>query len=146
MAGIAGRSDPKPGNKNALKNCSKIDRRGLTVGELPVAMISVKREARRYRRYLEQSVLNAKAEIDDLDNHIIDACVGCTMSAGLGRWLFRNRYEEMSVSDIRATSKEIRDAKSERARLVRQLELKKPIENPWLLIDATNAEGDTDEA
>jgi hypothetical protein len=140
MAGIAGRSDPKPGNKNALKNCSKIDRRGLTVGELPTAMISVKREGRKYRRYVEQAVLDCKGVIDDLDNHLIDAAVGCTMSAGIARWLFRNRYKEMTITDIRATSKEIRDAKSERARLVRQLELRiqpEPVDLKTYLIDGT---------
>lgn len=125
---------PKKGNKNAVKNGSRIDRKGLTVGELPTKMIACKREAREYRRQLEKAVLDAKGQISHEDNHLIDAATGCTMSAGICRWILRNRFDEMTIADIRATNKEIRDAKRERAKIVKELKLSE-ITDPWQEID-----------
>ena len=148
MAGIKGKSGAKPGNKNALRNGSNIDRKRLTVGELPTAMIAVKREARSYRRTLEAAVLQARDEVTLMDAHTIDAATACTMAAGIGRWLLRNRFEVMTVADIRATNKEIRDAKRDRAKIVRELDLDGKPPDPWEQLDALDAtpvgKGDTD--
>ena len=120
------------GNKNALKNGSKLDRKRLVVGELPKAMVAVKREARGYRRDLEASVLEAKGEINIVDAHIIDAATAATMAAGINRWLLRNRFETMRVADIRACNKEMRDAKRDRARIIRDLNLDAPPKPAWI--------------
>lgn len=123
MAGKKGRSGPPLGNKNALKNGSRLDRQRLTIGELPKKMLSVRREARAYRRELEAAVLDAKGVIDVEDHHLIDAASGCTIAIGVNRWLLRQKLETMSVADIRACNKEMRDAKRERAKIVKELRL-----------------------
>lgn len=123
MAGKPGRSGPKPGNKNALKNGSRLDHKRLVVGELPKKMIAVRREARAYRRDLEAEVLLVKGQIDTLDAHIIDAATGATMAAGVNRWLLRHKLDVMTVADIRACNKEIRDAKRDRVKIVKELGL-----------------------
>lgn len=148
MAGKPGRSGPKPGNLNALKNGSRLSRQRLTVGELPRSMISVKREARAYRRYLERTVLEAKRVIDDEDLHLIDAAVGATMAVGVNRWLLRNRLDKMTVADIRACNKEMRDAKRDRAKIVKELGLRvqpEPMElKDYIEAEHTDGAGGTD--
>jgi len=114
MAGKPGRSGPKQGNKNALKNGSRIDRKRLTVGELPTKMIAVKREGRAYRRMLEEAVLDCKGEISVADSHRIDSAAAATIQAGICRWLLRHRFEEMSVTEIRNCTNDILKAKQAR--------------------------------
>jgi hypothetical protein len=126
MAGKPGRSGPKPGNLNALKNGSKLSHHRLVVGELPRPMISCKREARAYRRELERTVLEVKSVIDPEDCHLIDAAVGATIAVAVNRWLLRNRLDTMTVADIRACNKEMRDAKRDRAKIVKELGLRVP--------------------
>ncbi len=123
------------GNKNALRNGSRVDRRRLVVGELPKSMIAVKREARAFRRYLESETKAAKGTIDAEDENLIIAATACTMSAGLNRWLLRNR-KDLGVADIRGCAKEIRDSLRERARLVKELGLRQPPPSPWAVLDA----------
>ena len=92
MAGKPGRSGPPKGNLNAAKNGSRLNRRRLVVGELPTKMVSVKREAQKYRRDLEVAVLDAKDEISVVDCHLIDAAAGARRAYGflVGRSVARS--------------------------------------------------------
>src|SRR5262245_51458022 len=114
MAGKPGRSGPKVGNKNALRNGSRMDIKRLTVGELPATMIAVKREGRQYRRDLETEVLHVKGEINHTDMHLIDTAAAATIQAGICRWLLRNKVNDMSISDIRGCTADIVKAKERR--------------------------------
>jgi len=163
MAGKPGKSGPKPGNKNALRHGARIDVRRLVVGELPRPMVACKREARGYRRELEGEVLLAQglATVEELlaagrstkawelitgrinsdGHHTINAAVQQTIAIAINRWLLRNRFEKMTVADIRACNKEMREAAKDRARIVRTLELNIPPEQIKLetyIIEAEN--------
>lgn len=140
MAGVKGKSGPKPGNLNALRNGSKLNANRLVVGELPGTMVSVKREGRKYRTELEAATLHEKGTIDLVDAHHIDTATAATVQAGVCRWLLRNRLEtkddegkvvaRMSISDIRGCQADIVKAKQQRDRAVEALHL--DVESaPW---------------
>lgn len=133
MAGKPGRSGPKPGNKNALKNGSRINANRLVVGELPASMIAVKREGRAYRRDLEAIVLATKGEIGLTDAHHIDTASAATIAAGIARWLLRNKIDTMTTADIRGCSADIVKAKERRDAAVRALDLDKEAD-PWAAV------------
>ncbi len=118
---------------------SRIDRRRLVVGELPPKMIAVKREGRKYRRELEQAVIDAHGEISVTQSHLIDTATAATIHAGICRWILRNKVESMSAAEIMTASKNIASAKADRDRAVKQLDLDKPPQAPWLF-DAHNTE------
>lgn len=147
MAGIPGSSGPPKGNKNALKNGTKTDRRRLTIGELPTKMISVKREARAYRRDLEAAVLDRHDEIDVMAAHYIDTAAAATMQAGVCRWTLRHRLDKMTDRDVRDCVAQIVKAKQARDTAVKALELDakpEPIDlKQYLLIEGDDeCEGD----
>lgn len=131
MAGKKGRSGPKPGNKNALKNGSRLRMKRLVVGELPTTMIAVKREGQQYRRDLEATVMECKGEINTTDAHHIDTASAATIQAGICRWLLRNKLETMSTSDIRGCTGDIVKAKERRDASVKSLALDAPPLAPW---------------
>lgn len=137
MAGKPGRSGPRPGNLNAAKHGGRIDRRRLTIGELPAQLISVKREGRAYRRALEAEVLAVKGEIGMTDCHLIDTAAAATIQCGICRWLLRNRLETMTVADILRCSQDQVRAKAARDAAVKALGLDTPPPAPWAVIDAT---------
>jgi hypothetical protein len=98
----------KIGNVNAAKNGSRIAKTRLVVGELPKQLLSVRREARTYRRRLESEVLAVHRQISPLHAHNIDTAAAATISAAIGRWLLRNKLDAMSTADILACSKSTR--------------------------------------
>lgn len=150
------------GNKNHLKNGTRVVVSRLVVGELPSEMIAVKREARAYRRSLEVEVLSCrnKATVEEVvaasrswkawesfvnermnyeDKNYVAAATQQTLAIGINRWLLRNRFEQMSVSDIRACNKEMRDAAKERAKTIREMGLNvepEPVSLQTLIVEA----------
>jgi hypothetical protein len=121
---------------NALKSGAKVSKRRLVVGDLPPQLISVRREARAYRRDLEGCVLAAKGEISLTDAHLIDTAAAATVQAGIIRWLMKHRMETMTVADIRGCSQDQVRAKERRDAAVRALGLDAPPPAPWAVIDS----------
>lgn len=141
MAGKKGRSGPRPGSLNALKNGSKLSMKRLTVGELPKQLLSVRREGRAYRRTLEAEVLKVKGEITLTDGHLIDTASAATIQAGICRWLLREKIGEMNPAEIRGCTQDIVKAKERRDAAVRGLGLERqPDPMPWVV--ATPASGE----
>jgi hypothetical protein len=121
MAGKPGRSGPKQANLNATKNGTALTR--LTLGELPQTMRRQTQAARKYRRELEQLVMDAKGEVNATDAHLIDEATTAEVHASVCRWLLRTRLEKMSVSDVARCSEQIVKAKTSRNRAVERLGL-----------------------
>jgi hypothetical protein len=121
--GKPGRSGPAKGNKNALKNGTRLNHKRLVVGELPVSMVAVKREGQGYRRVLEAEVLQLKNQINTTDAHLIDTASAATIQAGICRWLLRNKLDTMSTADIRGCTSDIVRAKERRDAAVKALQL-----------------------
>jgi hypothetical protein len=109
---------------NGLKNGTNVSYR-LVVGELPAPLTAVKREARAYRRFLEDEVQRVKGEIDVTSAHHIDTASAATAHAGICRWLLRQKIGSMSTADILACSRELTKAKQVRDSAVKALELGK---------------------
>jgi len=129
--GKPGRSGAKPGNLNGLKNGSGLSRR-LVIGNLPKQLISVRNEGRSYRRALEAELMRVKGEIDLTAAHHIDTASAATVSAGIARWLLREKIGEMTTSDVLACSREITKSKQARDAAVRALGLDAKDEvPPW---------------
>ena len=146
MGGKPGRSGPRKGNLNGLKNGRKLNAKRLVVGELPSKMIAVKREGRAYRRELEKAVIAVHGEIDMVKSHHIDTASAATIQAGINRWLLRNRLNTMSTADIRGCSSDIVKAKERRDAAVKALQLDAPPADPWMMLDVTpsNSNGGND--
>lgn len=119
------------GNLNALKNATNTNRKRLVVGELPKALLSVKREAQAYRREVEAIVLRAKGEIDITDAHYIDTASAATIQAGICRWLLRNRMAKMSPSDIRGCTSDMVKAKERRDAAIKAIGLNARKDVDW---------------
>lgn len=130
MVGKKGRSGPKPGNLNSAKSGSALSKR-LTVGELPAKMIAVKREGRAYRREIEDEVLSKKGEITLSDAHHIDTASAATITAGIARWLLRNRIDKMTTTEILNCSASITKAKQARDSAIKALGLDAAPPAPW---------------
>jgi hypothetical protein len=126
--GKKGRSGVPKGNFNALRRGGRINYKRLVVGELPQKMVSIKREAQKYRRGLEAEVLNIKGDISFMDAHAIDTASAATIAAGISRWLLRNRIETMTIADIRGCGMDILKAKQKRDTAVASLGLDIPPE------------------
>lgn len=133
MAGKAGRSGPKKGNVNAAKNGSRIAKTRLVIGELPKQLLSVRREARSYRRHLEAEVLRVHGEITAMHAHAIDTAAAATVSAAIARWLMRNKIGGMSTSEVLSCSKAILQSKQARDSAVKLLGLDAPPPAPWAI-------------
>ena len=127
----------QPGHMNTLRNGSHVRRQRLVVGNLPPNMISVQNESRSYRRALEDRVIEVHGEISFNHMHLIDTATAATKHAGICRWLFRNRFDKMTPTDIRQTADAEVKAKKQRDDAVKALELESPPEDPWagLLVD-----------
>lgn len=128
-----GKGGAPKGNKNAMKNATRINHKRLVVGELPPKMVQVKREAQNYRRELEAEVLQVKGNITTTDAHLIDTATAATMQAGICRWLLRNRFKEMSTSDIRGCTADMTKAKERRDAAIKALGLNAPPVEPWVI-------------
>lgn len=144
FCGKPGRSGPKPGNVNGLKNGSRLRVKRLTVGELPKPLQSVKREGRAYRRALEDEVLRVKGDVSLTDAHLVDTASAATIQAGICRWLLRNKIGQMKPSDILACSAAMTKAKQARDKAVAALDLDAPPAAPWIDVPATE-EGQPDD-
>ena len=140
--GKKGRSGPRRGNVNAIRNGAGISRTRLVVGELPKELLSVRREGRTYRRKLETAVLEAKGDINILDAHLIDTASAATIAGGICRWVLRHKLDGMKGSDLLACSREIIKAKQARDAAVKALDLNAPPPNPWEAIDVQSEESD----
>jgi hypothetical protein len=123
MAVKKGKRGAPKGHLNSLKNGSNLKPRRLTVGELPLQLIAVRREGRAYRRALEAAVVQAKGEVSVLDAHHIDTASAATIQAGICRWLLRHKFKTMSTSDVMACSNQMTKAKAARDAAVRLLGL-----------------------
>lgn len=135
MAGKKGRSGPKKGNINSVRNGVSLvkNRPRLTVGELPLPMISVKREARKYRRELEAEVLRVKGVIGLTDAHHIDTAAAATTTAGICRWVLRNRFDSMKTADIMSCTQAMTKAKRDRDTAVRMIGLDAKALPAWVI-------------
>src|SRR5690606_5055438 len=107
---------PPAGNTNALKNGTRTQIMRLNIGEFPANMRRQLSHARAYRRSLEAEVADIKGEVDLQDAHHIDEAVAAELHAAACRWLLRDRWNEMSVQDVRACSAEILKSKTIRNR------------------------------
>ena len=121
MGGVAGKSGPKKGNLNSVRNGSKITR--LTLGSLPRTMLRQTRQACKYRRELEGLVFQAKGEVNSTDAHLIDEAASAEIHSSVCRWLLREKLSTMSVSDILKCSSEMLKAKTIRNRAVERLQI-----------------------
>lgn len=108
-------------NANNLKNGSRMTR--LVLGNLPPNMWRISKEAREYRRMLEEAVMKEYGAISQEQHHIIDEAATAEQHAGVCRWLMRNRLETMSVGDISRCSEQIVKSKTARNKAVRLLKL-----------------------
>ena len=133
MAGVKGKSGPKPGNKNALKNGSKVNRLNLVIGTLPSRFRTAQKQAREYRRKMVEGIQEAKGDgdLDALDLHQIDLGAQCTAEESILRQLLRDRHETMKPSEIAALLKQVRDSKQVRIQALRQLRESIIPTNPW---------------
>lgn len=109
------------GNLNAARNGGRMYR--MTVGELPKEMWRIKSTVRRYRRDLEQAVIERCGEVSVAMAHTIDLAVASEQHNMVCRWLLNQKLDGMSVSDIVTCSREMMRAKETRNRAVRELQL-----------------------
>jgi hypothetical protein len=137
MAGKPGKSGPPKNNLNALRTGQGLRR--LTLGELPATMRRQTQQARKYRRGLEQLVMEKHGEVSATHAHLIDEAAAAEVHACVCRWLLRTKLKDMSPSDIARCSAEIPKAKSTRNRAVERLKLDAE-ENrmPWIDAGANN--------
>jgi hypothetical protein len=121
MAGKPGRSGPSKANLNSARNGGSLTR--LTLGELPQTMRRQLQMARKYRRGLEQLVIEAKGQVTATDAHLIDEAAGAEVHAAVCRWLLRTRLDKMSVADVARCSEQVMKARTARNRAVERLGL-----------------------
>jgi len=114
---------PPKGNLNALKHGRNSKQLRFVLGELPKPMRRVTRYVREYRRYLEAATVELRGDIGDSDAHAIDEASTCEQTIGVSRWLLREKLDAMSVGDVLACMREIRQAKAQRNKAVRELGL-----------------------
>jgi hypothetical protein len=84
------------------------------------------------------------------DKNYVAAATQQTLAIGINRWLLRNRFDDgeghrMSIADIRACNKEMRDAARERAKIIRDMNLNAPPVDPWVTLDASNGKPTDDQ-
>jgi hypothetical protein len=118
-------------NLNAVRNGTRLAR--LTIGELPPDLAHVKREARAYRRGLEQAVVDAHGEVSVVHAHALDTAVQGQIHFGVCKWILRTKIDKMEVGDVMKCSGEMLRAKERRDAAVKTLDLDR---NGRDLIDA----------
>jgi hypothetical protein len=79
--------------------------------------------ARKYRRALEEQVMEAKGEVNTTDAHLINEAVTAEVHASVCRWLLRTRLEKMTVADVTRCSEQILKSRTIRNKAVERLEL-----------------------
>jgi hypothetical protein len=110
-------------NVNGMKTGKHVAIARLTVGEFPRELLSVRREARAYRRAIEAAVVEARGKVSKLDSHFIDTASAATASCAVFRWLLRRRFGTLSTSDVRGLMESLLKAKQIRDNAIRQLKL-----------------------
>ena len=140
MAGKKGKSGPPLANTNAVRNGVKMTR--LTLGELPQTMRRQLQNARKYRRGLEQLVVEVHGEVNATQAHLVDEATCAEVHSAVCRWLLRTRLETMKSGDIARCSEQILKAKTIRNKAVKQLNLNAKPEPPWVV----DAIGEPDES
>jgi hypothetical protein len=135
MAGKKGVSGAPKSNLNSTRNGSKLSR--LVLGDLPSGMHRQLQVIRKYRRTLEDSVIEIKGFISLGDAHLINEAATGEQHGAICRWLLRNRLGSMSVSDITKCSEQILKSKTVRNRAVKELKLDAEPASPWAIIDVT---------
>ena len=134
------------GNLNRLTTGRHSRQLRIVLGELPKPMERVTRTIRKYRRHLETTVEDVHGEISDSHAHLIDEAATCEQTVGVSRWLLRTKLDSMTVPDVLACLREIRQAKGQRNRAVRLLEIDAQFD-PWSTIHAGRWDTvDTDES
>lgn len=123
----ANRGGAPLGSRNAARNGTKLNR--LNLGLLPRGMRRQEANARRYRRELEQAVVDAKGEVNLFDAHMINECVTAELHAAVCRWLFQTRLERMQPSDIARCSEQILKARTVRNKAFEKLGLDRHQQN-----------------
>ncbi len=126
---------PKPGSLNAIKNGTRL----TVLGELPPGMRRQQSNVRKYRRSLEELVMQAKGQISATDSHLIDEAATAEVHGAICRWLMKTRIAKMTVSDVARCSEQVVKAKTARNRAVAALHLDAPPPSPWA-IDAPSDE------
>jgi hypothetical protein len=128
-----GKRGPPQFSINGAKTGANISR--LTLGELPNTMRRQLQNARKYRRFLEDLVVDVRGEVNVTDAHLIDEAAKAEIHASVCRHLMRKRQDKMSVSDIARCSEQILKATTARNKAVMQLKLNAPPPDPWSVID-----------
>ena len=95
----------------------------LIAGELPKGLARQSTNVRKYRRGLEQAIMEVHGEIDMLAAHYVEEATRAEMHAAVCRWLMRTRLDKMSPSDIARCSAEILKAKTIRNKAIEKLKL-----------------------
>ena len=119
-----------PTSMNHVKHGGALSR--LTLGELPTVMRRQMQTVRKYRRVLEQAVMDVKNEVDLLDAHLIDEACAAEIHTRFCRWLLRNRLEKVTPGEITKCSESALRAKTIRNRAIARLGLNTPPPAPWI--------------
>jgi len=126
------------GNLNAVKHGKRSAQLRFVIGELPKPMRRVTRYVREYRRHIEAATTEVHGTITDVHSHAIDEAVTCEQTIGVSRWLLRHKLDSMSVGDVLACMREIRQAKAQRNKAVVTLQLDTTADDwPTMTVTAT---------
>jgi hypothetical protein len=119
-----------------LKELShQLRRQGLVVGEPPKPLQRTVKSVLKYRRYLLGLVSEIHGEISPQDRHLVDEGASYQAHALTCIWLLREKLNDMTHADIRATSRDIAQAKTGRNKAVAQLGLNRQMD-PWAILEA----------
>ena len=115
----------------------------LTLGQLPSRMRRQIAQARKYRRELEQVVLDTKGQISPYDAHLIDQAATAEVHAAVCRWLLRERIDDMTNKEILDVSKSMLWAKGVRNAAVKELGIDQRVDVFEALYDDKQSETPT---
>jgi hypothetical protein len=122
----------QPGNRNALRH-------GLMAGQLPPDAKYIELRLNKFRRQLEDAVVDAKQEVTLLDAAVIQTCLRWERHAALAqRWL-NKAIGTLSPTERLAFSREIARASTERDKALALLKLDTPQLVSWVY-DATKGQ------
>jgi len=112
------------GNLNGITNGTQVGRHcRLTVGNLPIELVGVRREGVKYRRNVEAAVIAALGKIDIVAAHAIDTASAAVIHSGICRWLLRERIKDMKPEQILACADALLRGKQVRDKAIRSLNL-----------------------
>jgi hypothetical protein len=108
------------------------------LGTLPKKLVRHTRNAYKYRRGLEEAVIEVKGEVSLTDAHLIAEAVAAELHAAICRWLLRDRLSKMSTADVTTCSREILKANTARNKAFKQLGLERKLEDDLDLLYCEN--------